>query len=275
MRGHAGHPRRTPVRAGLVSGLVSLVAVVSLGLGTSVLPGGAAPAAASTDTPRLPGRIGAPPNVLQMITVVSDGWKNTTGRLRAWERPRGGTWRLVHGPLDVVLGYHGWVIAKRRVQNTGTTPAGRFWLPSAFGNLPKPRTRMHYNHVDADAWWPYEPRDPATYNIYQYQRDPHSHWRADYAEHLASYQTQYAYAVIIGFNLPKGVHYSPQRHQRVADEPANTERGGGIFLHVEGSGLTAGCVATAKDQVSWLLGWLDPAKDPQIVMGPYNYVLHL
>jgi hypothetical protein len=27
--------------------------------------------------------------------------------------------------------------------------------------------------------------------------------------------------------------------------------------------------------VQWLLQWLDPAKNPQVVMGPYNYVLRL
>lgn len=229
----------------------------------------------SPQTLTLPGRIGAPADVLQMITVTSPRWSSTVGVLKAWQRPAGGRWTKVHGPLQVVLGYSGWVIADQRVQSSGTTPAGRFGLPAAFGVLADPGTALGYRHVDSSDWWPYEPRDPATYNIYQEHKDGQSTWRADYAEHLADYPDQYAYAAVIGFNLPRGVHYDPKRHQRVAAHPADTSLGGGIFLHVRGSGSTAGCVAAAKEHIAWLLRWLAPARHPQIVMGQYDYVLTL
>jgi L,D-peptidoglycan transpeptidase YkuD (ErfK/YbiS/YcfS/YnhG family) len=223
----------------------------------------------------LPARIGAPARVLQMVTVTSDLWHSKTGVLRAWQRPSGGAWSPVHGPVSIVLGYNGWVIADRRIQSTGTTPAGRFGLPSAFGLLADPGTAMRYRQVDDSDWWPYEPRDPVTYNIYEYHRDRNSHWRVGYAEHLADYATQYAYAIVVGFNLPQGVHYSAKRNQRVATVHADTRRGGGIFLHVRGSGYTAGCVAMDQADVEWLLKWLDPDQHPQVVMGPYDYVLTL
>ena len=264
--------RRVSLLAAAAAALLCFLAVVPISSGTATAA--AARARPATDH-SLPARIGAPARVLQMVTVVSDGWHDRIGELRAWERPPGGVWQKLHGPVPVVIGYSGWVPAAQRLQNTGTTPAGRFGLPSAFGILAKPSTRMPYNHVDGNDWWPYEPRDPATYNIYQYHRDSSSHWRADFAEHLADYQTQYAYALVVGFNLPTGVHYSPERHQRVATVPADTKLGGGIFLHVRGSGFTAGCVAMDQVHMEWLLQWLDPAKYPQVVMGPYNYVLRL
>ena len=252
-------------RSRALVGLASCLALGSLVAGTA-LGGPTSHAAAGTYADpaelTLPGKIGAPADVLQMVTITSDGWGSTTGLLKAWERPPGGRWVKLHGPLPVVLGYNGWVIAARRVQSTGTSPAGRFGLPAAFGILPDPGTALHYNHVDDRAWWPYEPRDPATYNIYQYHRDPHSHWRADFAEHLASYATQYAYAIVVGFNLPSGVHYSPQRHQRIATKPANTKLGGGIFLHVRGTGDTDGCVAMDKTHVEWLEKVARPGEAP-------------
>jgi L,D-peptidoglycan transpeptidase YkuD (ErfK/YbiS/YcfS/YnhG family) len=223
----------------------------------------------------LPARIGAPAKVLQMVIVTSPNWRSTTGTLRAWQRPRGGTWSVVHGPLPVVLGYAGWVIADQRVQSTGTTPAGRFTLPSAFGLAADPGTALPYRRVDGNDWWPYEPRDPATYNIYQGHRDSHSHWRPDFSEQLADYPGQYDYAAVIGFNLPHGIHYSPKRHQWIARDRARIHRGGGIFLHVRGSGTTAGCVAMDRADMAWLLRWLDPGRHPQVVMGPYDYVLTL
>jgi L,D-peptidoglycan transpeptidase YkuD (ErfK/YbiS/YcfS/YnhG family) len=269
--------------AGGLAALAGCLTVASLGSGAlaagppasgAVLLSGPARTVGPADS-TLPGRIGAQPRVRQMVTVVSDHWNSTTGGLRAWERSKGGDWHKVHGPLPVVLGYAGWVRAADRVQSTGTSPAGRFRLPLGFGNLPNPGTALRYHHVDDNDWWPYEPRDPATYNIYEFHKASSSHWRPDYAEHLTDYQSQYAYAVVVGFNLPKGVHYSAKRDQRVADQPADTKRGGGIFLHVRGAGNTAGCIAMAKTHVEWLLRWLDPAKHPQVVMGPYDYVLTL
>jgi L,D-peptidoglycan transpeptidase YkuD (ErfK/YbiS/YcfS/YnhG family) len=210
-----------------------------------------------------------------MITVTSPAWRSTSGTLKAWQRNPGGRWRVMHGPLQIVLGYAGWVAAAHRLQNTGTSPAGRFQLPTAFGLATDPGAWLPYRRVDGNDWWPYEPRDPATYNIYQSHRDPHSRWRSDFAEHLASYPGQYDYAVVVGFNLPKGVHYSPHRHQLVARHPADTRRGGGIFLHVRGTGATEGCIAMDRRHLPWLLRWLDPERHPQVVMGPYSYVLHL
>ena len=93
--------------------------------------------------------------------------------------------------------------AGKRRQNTGTTPAGKFTMPYAFGNRADPGARLRYRHVDGDDVWPYEPRDPATYNIYQPHRASTSHWRSDYRERLASYGYEYAYAVVLGFNLPE------------------------------------------------------------------------
>ncbi|MGZ4429966.1 MAG: L,D-transpeptidase family protein, partial [Nocardioidaceae bacterium] len=181
-------------------------------------------------------------------------------------------WHRVHGPLTVRLGYHGWARAATRRQNSGTTPAGRFTIPYAFGNRTDPGTRLSYKHVDSNDVWPYEPRDPATYNIYQPFQAAGSHWRSDYRERLADYGTEYAYAAVIGFNLPSGVHWSTTRHQWVATHPADTTRGGGIFLHVQKSRYTAGCVADPSDDIRWVLRWLDPSLDPRIVMGPKDWL---
>jgi L,D-peptidoglycan transpeptidase YkuD (ErfK/YbiS/YcfS/YnhG family) len=89
---------------------------------------------------------------------------------------------------------------------------------------------------------------------------------------LWDYSHQYQYAVVIGFNLPGGVHYSHRKRQWVAEQRADTRRGGGIFLHVNGSGSTAGCVSMTRAQMRWVVRWLRPGAHPQIVQGPYSYV---
>jgi L,D-peptidoglycan transpeptidase YkuD (ErfK/YbiS/YcfS/YnhG family) len=219
----------------------------------------------------LPSYLALPGSVRQLVTVTSDRWSSTRATLNAWERDDSG-WQRVHGPVTVRLGWSGWVPAGRRRQNTGTTPAGKFTMPYAFGTRADPGARLRYRQVDADDVWPYEPRDPATYNIYQPYLSRTSHWRTDYRERLASYGYEYAHAVVLGFNLPGGVHWSASRHQYVAAHRSDTRRGGGIFLHVQRSRYTAGCVAGPLSDIRWTVRWLDPAMSPRIVMGPTAWV---
>jgi hypothetical protein len=79
--------------------------------------------------------------------------------------------------------------------------------------------------------------------------------------------------VVLGFNLPSGVHWSSTRQQYVARRTADTRRGGGIFLHVQRSRYTAGCVAGPLSDIRWTVRWLDPRLHPQIVMGPKAWLV--
>ena len=243
------------------------VALVALALAA----GGLSAPHADAASPPLPAQLDLSAGVHQVVTVTSAHWSDTRAQLSAWSKDADG-WHRVHGPVTVRLGWNGWVRAADRRQDTGTTPAGKFALPMAFGNRVDPGSGLPYTHVDSDDVWPYEPRDPATYNIYQPRRASTSHWRSDYRERLASYGYEYAYAAVVGFNLPGGVHWSSQRRQYVASRTAHTSRGGGIFLHVQRSRYTAGCVAGPISDIRWVLRWLDPAQHPRIAMGPRGWV---
>jgi L,D-peptidoglycan transpeptidase YkuD (ErfK/YbiS/YcfS/YnhG family) len=245
----------------------AVAALLMLAAGLTGAPAGSASASARA----LPTYLSLGDDVRQLVTVTSDRWSSTRARMSVW-RKAGDTWQRVRGPVRVRLGWNGWVPAGERRQNTGTTPAGSFAMRYAFGNRPDPGTALRYRHVDPDDVWPYEPRDPATYNIYQPFRARTSHWRSDYRERLAAYGYEYAYAVVLGFNLPGGVHWSQQRKQYVARRPADTRRGGGIFLHVQRSRHTAGCVAGPLRDIRWIVRRLDPELRPRIVMGPAGWV---
>jgi L,D-peptidoglycan transpeptidase YkuD (ErfK/YbiS/YcfS/YnhG family) len=210
-----------------------------------------------------------------MVTVSARSWQARYASLKAWQRRADGSWQLAGGPYRVVIGYGGWVIGRERVQGTGTTPAGRFTMPFAFGRYADPGARLAYRRVDGNDWWPYEPRDPATYNVYQPHKARTTHWRAGKAEHLDSYTRQYGYAIVVGFNQPHDVHYSAVRRQWVADDRAHKHRGGGIFLHIRGDGYTAGCVAMSRAQMRWLVQWVRPRAHPRLVMGPRDYIRSL
>lgn len=259
--GAVGSPVSNTAAGAPVSGSLSGPAVAAT-IGLSTAYNGAT----------LPELIGASRRVKQMVTVTSPGWSSTTGTLKAWHRDGNGGWQLARGPFPVRLGYHGWVRAEQRRQSTGTTPSGRFRMPYAFGRLANPGAHLGYRRFDRNDWWPYEPRDPATYNVWQWHRAATTHWRADKSERLWDYPTQYAYGIVVGFNLPSGVRYSHRKRQWVADHRADTRRGGGIFLHVNGTGPTAGCVSMSRVQMRWLIRWIRPTGHPRLVMGPYGYV---
>jgi L,D-peptidoglycan transpeptidase YkuD (ErfK/YbiS/YcfS/YnhG family) len=63
---------------------------------------------------------------------------------------------------------------------------------------------------------------------------------------------QYKYGLVIEYNM----------------HPIIGGKGSAIFLHVwKGGESTVGCVSMPEEMVLKILGWLDPAKKPLIIMG--------
>ncbi|HEX7187765.1 MAG TPA: L,D-transpeptidase family protein [Actinomycetes bacterium] len=210
----------------------------------------------------------------QVVVVTSRRWSSRRATLRAYEQSADGAWARVLDAGRVWIGHNGFVPADRRRQSTSTTPAGTFGLPRAFGTWGDPGTALPYRHADADDWWPYDPRDPATYNVWQPRRSAASDWRTSWAEDLSSFGRQYRLVAVVDYNLPSGVHRTGG--EWVARDPADTSRGGGIFLHVQKRAAedraTAGCVAMPQPRMRWLLRWLDPDAAPVVVMGPRSAI---
>lgn len=206
------------------------------------------------------GRIGADPPTLplpaamrdtgggtQLITATARSLSATSGTLAWWEK-RQGAWRRV-GTAPARFGVHGLADGRTRTQNTGTTPTGLYGLPFAFGNSAAPTgTTLPYRRVTATSWWCEDTRS-TSYN--RWVSPLPADCRATEAEQLAHYPTQYAHAVVIDFNYAHPVQ----------------GRGAGIFLHVNGSGATAGCVSVPLGAMSEITAWLSPAAEPHMAIG--------
>lgn len=227
---------------------------------------GAVPAHAAEPAAFHPSRLSSLGDARQVLVVTSAAWSSSRARLRAYELAPDGTWTLRLGPVAARVGGNGFSPAARRRQGSGTTPAGAFAVPWAFGTRPDPGTALPYRQVDGKDWWPYDPRDPATYNVWQPRRSAAADWRTSWAEDLSSYGRQYRHAAVIAYNLPSSVLRTGG--ERVAARPADVRRGGGIFLHVDRPGATTGCVSIGQGHLETVLRWLDPSMDPMIVMGP-------
>ena len=228
-----------------------------------------APAGAAAPTP-LPERLAHIGDSRQVVVVTTRNWTTSYATLQTWRQAKSGEWMRLVDPIPARVGWNGVRREANRKQNTGTTPAGTFGLLRGFGLAKPSGVDLPYHRVDRNDWWPYDPTDPKTYNLFQPHRVKHAQWRTDWAERLRSYGAQYRYAVVLDYNLPSKTTW--RNGQRIARKTADTSAGGGIFLHVSGSGATAGCVSIARGQMRRVLKWLDPAKDPVIVIGPRDVI---
>jgi L,D-peptidoglycan transpeptidase YkuD (ErfK/YbiS/YcfS/YnhG family) len=208
------------------------------------------------------------PPTRQAIIVRAQEWASTRATLRRFELADG-TWKPVDRARPAWLGSSGMAPAEVRRQNTGKTPAGVFDLPMAFGTPSGGQVRMPYHRVTPGSYWPYDPQDPRTYNVLQTRRSPAARWRDDgeWSERLVDYGRQYRRAVVIGYNLPGGVYRDPRSGEWRAEQPARTDKGGGIFLHVDDARPTAGCVSVGAPEMRRIHRWLDPSAEPKIVIG--------
>jgi len=228
---------------------------------TIALAGTSTTAATATTLPVKESRIG---DARQVVVVTAPSWKATEGTLATYEK-RAGQWELVQDEVRAQLGYGGLVRGDRRRQGTGTVPTGVFGILSGFGRKADPGTGLDYIQVDRNDAWTYNPRVPSTYNIFQ---TVDKSWKAygGYVEHLWDMGYQYDYVAVLDYNVPEGPITTGPKGIRRSSEPPNTSRGGGIFLHVDNGNKTAGCVAIKKSIMRDVLAWLDPKKDPVIVI---------
>lgn len=182
--------------------------------------------------------------------LVADRSSGARGSYRRYEwHAQQGRWLRVGGS-PAVFGYGGVVRGEERVQGSGTTPAGTYRLLYAFGGA-DPGTAMPYREVTDCSYWVLARKAP------DYNRWRESCERpAGDAEHLQTYVDRglYRHAVVTDFN------YDDPRVRR------GRGSGGAIFVHYA-TRYTAGCVGlTSMAELTSTVQWLDPGKNPLIVI---------
>ncbi|GAA1789151.1 L,D-transpeptidase family protein [Nocardioides hankookensis] len=217
------------------------------------LTGFSAPSEAVASTVRLDGvTVHLKDGTRQVVTVNrTDGHH---ARVTLWGYSDG-RWQQRMQATDGRIGYGGLVVARHRRQGTGTTPLGTFGLPSAFGMHARDAAwALPYRQVRRGDFW-VEDNGSRYYNRFRNQSQGGFRWwlpssDPNASERLTDYRTQYEWSILVGFNRGQVRH-----------------RGAGIFLHVNGSGATAGCVSAPRWFIKRLMARLDPAYRPLIAIG--------
>ncbi len=193
----------------------------------------------------------------QVVIVTARSWTSTQARLEAYEQDRNGWTRVIDSPARV--GRTGMVPAERRIQGSGTTPAGTFPLTVAFGLQPSPDSPMPYAHITSeDLWWV---ADPSSQYYNTLRVGEHGGFRCTESgrsgsERLLGRDPEYDYVVVIDFNRPRPVR----------------SRGSGIFVRISNGLATDGSVAVDRLVLVELLRWLNPALHPVITIAPERSV---
>lgn len=247
--------------------LVFATGLVVLAAGGVALTQAADAAAAPAYHPTRLAHVG---DARQLVVVTGSAKTSSYATLRTYRKNADGTWSEQFAAMPARNGYGGWVVAAKRVQNTGTSPQGTFGITTTFGLKANPGTKASYRVVDGNDYWVGDQKDPKTYNLFQTSASAKRTWRTTEAERLAAYPTQYEYAAMIDFNRPAAakVTYNSTYSEYVTSAPANVKFGSAIFLHINGKGSTAGCVSVSRANMISVLKWLDPAMKPRIVMAP-------
>jgi L,D-peptidoglycan transpeptidase YkuD (ErfK/YbiS/YcfS/YnhG family) len=189
----------------------------------------------------------------QVVTV-----NHTSGyhaRVVLWVK-RNGDWRRVDVARDGRIGYGGLVAPRQRVQGSGTTPLGTVRLISSFGRHARDSDwDLPYRRIRKGDYWVEDNRS-AYYNRYRNKRLGGFRWwlpsgNVNSSERLLDYPVPYEFSVVTSYNYAAQV-----RH-----------RGAGIFLHVNGSGATAGCVSAPRAFLRRTLWRLDPDRHPVMAVG--------
>jgi L,D-peptidoglycan transpeptidase YkuD (ErfK/YbiS/YcfS/YnhG family) len=220
---------------------------------TTTAPATVAGAAAARDRVRLDGvPVRVRRSTRQVLTVNrTSGWH---ARVVWWQRSDG-RWRRQFTATDGRVGYGGLVPARQRVQGSGKTPLGTFRLPWAFGMHPQRDTwDPGYRKVRRGDYWVLD-NQSRHYNRYRNKRQGGFRWRLgpshpDSSERLKDYPVQYEWAITTSFNSRQVRH-----------------RGGAIFVHVNGSGATAGCVSAPRWFLERTMRRLDADRAPVVAVG--------
>lgn len=168
---------------------------------------------------------------------------------------RNGRWRERFSVRDGRIGYGGLVLRKQRRQGSGDTPIGTFGLRWAFGmHRSSDDWALPYRKVRRGDYWVLDNASDH-YNRYRNKRQSGFRWwlpssDPNSSERLLDYRRQYEWSIVIDFNRAQVRH-----------------RGGAIFLHVNGSGATAGCVSVPRATMRRLMDLLAPDRDPVIAVG--------
>lgn len=177
----------------------------------------------------------------QLIIVTPQSNNSSDAEIICYER-KGVHWVDVFNVIKGKIGKNG--VTQNKVEGDMKTPVGVYSFGTFFGSEDNIGFKFSYKKVDGNEFW-VDDVESKYYNTWQYGE---SRGRWNSAENLL--HPAYKYAAVINYNS-----------QCIKD------KGSAIFFHkINNNKGTAGCVAVNEGQLIEILKWLNPDKNPLIVI---------
>ena len=185
-----------------------------------------------------------PASTQQVITVESGSKGGFHGLVVCYEKAEEG-WKKIY-TFHVVTGEAGIIEPKKKNEGDKATPAGVYKLGFAFGYGQRPDTRMEYRELSDDDKWIDDPEHPLYNRLVTGKTDARSFEKMRREDNL------YRLGIVINYNTDPVVKY----------------KGSAIFLHIwrDRDAGTSGCVALSEEDLKAIISWLDPDKNPLIII---------
>lgn len=184
----------------------------------------------------------------QVITVENIEKGYFRAKVDCLER-KGNDWHKIYS-FDAVTGRIGIIPADNKREGDGGTPDGVYSLGFAFGYEKQPGLKMEYRQLKDEDLWIDDPEHSLYNQFYSGKTDAKSFEKMRRADNL------YSLGIVINYNMNPVVRY----------------KGSAIFLHIwrDSNKPTAGCVAVSEEAIKKILAWLNPIKDPLIILKTPN-----
>jgi len=187
----------------------------------------------------------APDKTKQAIVVFTPHKEQYGAELSCFER-NNDHWRQYFPPVPALIGYAGLAEPEEKREGDGKTPPGMYALRFSFGQKVTPPGKMPYRLMRSDDFWIDDPSSPA-YNTLQ-----SGDIGSVSAERMKLSDGRYDLGLLIEYNT----------------NPVIPGFGSAIFIHIwkNPQEATHGCVALEGKNLERIMAWLDPEKNPVIII---------
>ncbi|HEY5514147.1 MAG TPA: L,D-transpeptidase family protein, partial [Geomonas sp.] len=157
-------------------------------------------------------------------------------------------WQPALAPVRANIGRNGIAPPWEKREGDGRTPSGLFPLRQAFGYPAALKSRLPYRQVSFQDLWVDDAQSP-DYNRWARRGET----EAGSFEELMRSDPLYRYALVLEYN----------------SAPVVRDLGSAIFMHVERAQAspTSGCISLPEEALLQVAQWLDPADNPQVLIG--------